>query len=524
MAKEISNFTEKIISRWFGGIVRDDKSKVIGGAFNMEELDIFANQDYFQAEQINSADSMPASTEIYAYATGDDDTVYGYGQKTTATVGTVRLVSVAAGGADNPGTFGALFTSADTTNLATPISDLKFLRTTEASNPASLYYIQGASTAWYLTRYNIGAAAEQYWTGSAWAAGTGTTALTGLDGSFDRPTMKVIFGELYICNGQYIAKVDKDGTVTEKKFTLPKEWEAVDIIGVADIFLILCRNKNRLANYSKAFWWDGVSASQFNDSFALPAGVPLWIVNHQERIKMACASNGVLRLFQLSGAFPGAVPIELPGIALPNTQSDASTQPISSPKMVGTKDKILYFGLYKTDKTGIYALGQLDGDKPNALILSKRFSTGDYSTHKPIALMIQGSNYYSAYYDGSANVNARCESNNSPTRSSNAVYESIFDDDGDPRIDKTLLEAGILSRPLAASTSVKLSVAVNYGSYTDYTRPDATNFTGTNAVAGFYKLGVKGKVLQYKISLTSSGTSSPKISGLYVKLQRSILY
>src|SRR3990167_9015296 len=111
MAKEISNFTEKIISRWFGGIVRDDKSKVIGGAFNMEELYIFANQDYFQAEQINSADSMPASTEIYAYATGDDDTVYGYGQKTTATVGTVRLVSVATGGADNPGTFGALFRS-----------------------------------------------------------------------------------------------------------------------------------------------------------------------------------------------------------------------------------------------------------------------------------------------------------------------------------------------------------------------------------------------------------------------------
>src|SRR3990167_3796970 len=524
MAKEVSNITEKIITKFYAGIVRDDKSKIIGGAFNIEELDIFANQDYFQAEQINSADSMPSATEIYAYATGDDDTVYGYGQKTTATVGTVRFVSVAAGGADNPGTFGALFTSADTTNLATPISDLKFLRTTEASNPASLYYIQGASTAWYLTRYNIGAAAEQYWTGSAWAAGTGTTALTGLDGSFDRPTMKVIFGELYICNGQYIAKVDKDGTVTEKKFTLPKEWEAVDIIGVADIFLILCRNKNRLANYSKAFWWDGVSASQFNDSFALPAGVPLWIVNHQERIKIAVASNAVLRLFQLSGAFPGAVPIELPGIALPNVQVDASTQPISSPKMVGEKDKILYFGLYKTDKTGIYALGQLDADKPNALILSKRFSTGDYSTHKPTALLIQGPNYYSAYYDGSANVNARCESNNSPTRSSNAVYESIFDDDGDPRVDKTLVEAGIMSKPLAASTSVALSVAKDYGSYTDYTRSDTSNYDTDDAVAGFYALGITGKVLQYKLTLTSSTTNSPKITGIYLLLQHSLNY
>ena len=139
--------------------------------------------------------------------------------------------------------------------------------------------------------------------------------------------------------------------------------------------------------------------------------------------------------------------------------------------------------------------------------------------------MIQGSNYYSAYYDGTNNVNARCESNNSPTRSSNAVYESIFDDDGDPRVDKTLLEAGILSKPLAASTSVKLSVAKNYGAYTDYTRPDATNFTGTDAVAGFYKLGTpKGKVLQYKLSLTSSTTNSPKIVGLYLKLQKSITY
>ena len=143
--------------------------------------------------------------------------------------------------------------------------------------------------------------------------------------------------------------------------------------------------------------------------------------------------------------------------------------------------------------------------------------------HKPTSLLVHGPNYYASFDDSGSADHCRCESNNSPTRSSNAVYESIFDDDGDPRIDKTLLEAGILSRPLAASTSVKLSVAVNYGSYTDYTRPDATNFTGTNAVAGFYKLGVKGKV-QYKISLTSSGTSSPKISGLYVKLQRSILY
>ncbi len=521
------NISEKIINKWYGGIVRDDKSRIIGGANNMEELDIFANQDYFQAEQIVSADAMPGEHEVYAYAAGDDDTMYGYGKKTVTTIGTVRLVSVAIGGATDPGAFATLFTSADITNLATLVSDLKFLRTTEASNATSLYYIQGASTAWYLTRYNIGLNKEQDWSGSAWTnnhTADSHSALSGLSGSFMRPTMKVIFGELYICNGQYIAQVDKDGTFTEKKFTLPKEWEAVDIIGVADIFLILCRNKNKLANFSKAFWWDGASASQFNDSFALPAGVPLWIVNHQERIKMACASNGVLRFFQLSGAFPGAVPIELPGVVLSNIAADATTQPISSPKMVATKDKILYFGLYKTDKTGIYALGQLDADKPNALILSKRFSTGDYATHKPTALHIQGPNYYAAYYDGSNQVNARCESNNSPTRSSNAIYESIFDDDGDARIDKILQEVAILSRPLPASTSVALAVGSNYGSYTTYTRPNGTNFTGTDAMTGLYLPGTIGKVLQYRLTLTSSTVYSPKITGIYLKLEKSKNY
>lgn len=526
MPKETSTITEKIINLFYSGIQRDEKSKTIGGAFNVEELDIFANKDYIQAEQIMSSDSMPASTEIYAYAPGDNDVMYGYGQRTDPTAGTVRIVSVASGGADNPSTFGTLFTSADTTNLATLVSDLKFLRTTEGSNPTSLYYIQGASTTWYLVRYNIGAAAEQIWNGTAWAAGSSNanSDLTGLDGSFMRPTMKVIFGELYICHGQYIAKVGSDGTFTEKKFTLPKEWEAVDIIGVADIFLILCRNKNRLANYCRAFWWDGVSASQFNDSFSLPVGIPLWIVNHQERIKMAAASNLVVRFFQLSGAFPGAVPIELPGTVLGSVAAETTTQPISMAKMVSEKDKILYFGLYKTDKTGIYALGQLDADKPNALILSKRFDTSDYSLHKPTALHIQGPNYYASFDDNGTRDHSRCESNNSPARSSNAVYESIFDDDGDARVDKTLVEAGILSKPLAASVSVKLSVAKNYGSYTDYTRPDATNYTGTDAMAGFYKLGVKAKVLQYKLSFTSSGTVTAKVTGLYLKLNRSILY
>ncbi|OGZ57538.1 MAG: hypothetical protein A2728_00385 [Candidatus Spechtbacteria bacterium RIFCSPHIGHO2_01_FULL_38_11] len=509
----------KPILEFFGGITRDDKSIIPGTASNIEELDIFSNKDFIQAEQIMSAESISANSEIYAYDSGDDDTVYAYGRKTDTTAGTVRLFSVATGGASNPGNFSTLFTSADTTNLATRIGDLKFFRSTEASNATSLYYIGGTSATWYFRRYNIGAAAEQIWNGSAWAAGSSDASsdLTGLVGSFDRPTMKVIFGELFICHGRYIAKVAGDGTFTEKAFTLPSEWEAIDIIPVSDVAIILARNKNKNANYSKGFWWDLTSTSQFDDSFNLPIGGPQWIFNHKETIKIMCAINGIARFFQMSGAFPGAVPIELPGMTLSNIGTEASTSLISAPKMIGTKDKILYFGVYKTDKTGIYAIGQLDSNTPVALILSKRFHTTDYSAHTPTALFIHGPNYYGAFSDNGTETAMRCESLNSPTRSSNAVYESIWQDIGKPFNKKQLTRAYITSYPLSASTSLALSIAVDYSSsYTALKRADDTIFNTANGLLGLFRPAAFNNkyVYKVKVAFTSSTTNSPKLTGI----------
>ena len=514
------------VDKFFGGIVRDDKSRVQGAASNVEEFNIFENENYIIPEQVMSADAMPADTEIYAYTAGDDDVVYGYGKKTTATVGTVRLVSVASGGASNPGTFGALFTSADTTNLASLVSDFKFFRSTEASNATSLYYIQGASTTWYLVRYNIGAAAEQIWNGSAWAAGSSNASsdLTGLNGTNMRPTMKVIFGDLYICHGQFVAKVAADGTFTEKAFTLPKEWEAVDIIAVSDIAIILARNKNVLINESRGFWWDLVSSNQFDDQFVVPMGGPCWIYDHRETIKILTAINGQARLWQLSGAFPGAVPIELPNISISNVQADASTQPISSPKMVSQKDKILYFGLYKTDKTGIYGLGQLDSNKPNALVLSKRFipsGTSDYANHKPVALLIQGPNFYASYYATTTSNNSRCESNNSPNRSSDAVYESVWIDNQQPYKNKELNEVLVATYPLVASTSVAGSAAVDYSSsYTSITRADATSHNTANELTAKFNSRAfsNKKAFKIKLAATSATTSGPKIQNFALRI------
>lgn len=511
------------IEKW-GGIVRDDKSKIAGGAFNVEELDVYENADFVRPTQIMSADSMPAGTEIYSYTADNSDNVWGYGQETAG--GKVRLVKVTTGGADNPGAFTTVKTSADATNLFNIASPIQYFRQDETGTNF-IYYTTQASGTIRLARYDITNDTEDTYNGSAWVTkGTpdSNSQLTGLDGSYDRITMKVIFGELFITNGQYIAKVDKDGVFTEKAFTLPNGWEAVDIIEVSDVCIILARNINRLANEAKGFWWDLTSQLQVDDSFDLPMGGPQWIVNHKETIKILCAQNGQGRMYQLSGAFPGAIPVEIPGIKIDNVGSDGTTTPISSPKMVAKYNNILYFALKKTDKTGIYAIGQLDSDKPTAMVLAKRFATTDYSLHTPYSLLIQGPNFYAAYMDNATATSVRCETKNSPARSSQAVYESIILDGDDPTVNKTIERAYLTSYPLPASCSLDLYIDPDYsGTYTQVKRPDNTIFNSTNGLLGFFKPSAfkDKKVFRLKVLFTSNGTDAPKLTGIGLKYNTS---
>jgi hypothetical protein len=490
-------------------MVRDDKSTVRGSASNIEEIDIFGNADFMQAEQIFTADALPASSEAYAYTADNDDSVWLYGKETAASK--IRLFKVTTGGADNPGAVATVFTGADATDLAYAVSPLQYFRQ-DNDNQDFLYYLSLATATVKLRVYDITAGTESENDSAATAM-----TLTGLDGSFDACFMKVLFGELFVGNGQYIAKVDKDGIFTEKAFTLPNGWEAVDIISVSDVALILARNINLKINTSMGFWWDLTSTAQVDDSFPIPWGGPQWVVNFREKVIMFLAHSGKGRFFVLSGAFPGAVPVGFESVQISNVGTATALQPISSPKMVVERENVLYFGLFKTDKTGVYALGQLDENKPFALTLSKRFHTTDYSAHKPTALFINGPNFYAAFVDNTTASTARCESNNSPTRSSNAVYETIQFDNGDPTANKSVLSAFVTVYPLAASTAVALSIDPDYsGSYTAITRADGTALNDTNDVLGdFTPTGLTDiKVWKVKLALTSSTTDSPKITSI----------
>ena len=128
--------------------------------------------------------------------------------------------------------------------------------------------------------------------------------------------MKIVFGQLLITNGKFITKVDKDGVVTLAALTLPREWTSVDIVSVSDVCIVLGRYTDRTVNYARGFWWDTTNPTTIDDSFNLPSGGPQWILNHKETIKICTAINGTAKFYQLSGAFPGSVPVELPGISM----------------------------------------------------------------------------------------------------------------------------------------------------------------------------------------------------------------
>ncbi len=498
----------KIIKAFYAGIIRDEKSKITGAASNIEEVDIFSNADYIQAEQIFSADALPATTEAYAYTSDSAGTAFAYGSETAASK--VRILSVSTGGADNPGAWSTLSTSADTTNLAYAVSPIQYFKTTEAA-PNWLYYCtKTAGNVVKLFRQKTDGTGE---------AEVGT--LSGLTGSYDRISMKVIAGTLHITNGAKIATVDQDAVYTDNAFNLPLDYTAVDIVPVGTVSIILARHIDRTSNHCKVFWWDLVPVSEseydgYDDSFEISTGGPQWATNYREKVIIFCSINGKGQFFVLNGAYQGSVPQALPGILLTSVASDTATQPISAPKMVAVKEKILYFGLNKTDKSGVYALGQLDDDKPLALILSKKFSTTTITNHKPTALFILGPNFYGAYVDNTTASTARCESNNTPNRSASAIYESVVIDDDSPQSNKDLSDVVVTTQPLPASTDVNVSVANDYGSYTEVFRPDGTSLNTTSAIQGDFKpKASKGKKsFKVKLELVSSTSSSPKVTSI----------
>lgn len=515
----ITEAQEKIslIDAFYGGIRNNLRSKIGGAALNVEELDIFSNRDFIQPEQIMSADTVPASTEVYAYCARINDTVYGYGKNTSN--GKIRIVEKTNAGATAPDAWATTLSSTEATNLPDSRSPIEFHQTTEsAATVNSIYYLTRATDTWKLYRYKNFSSEE--------IAGT----LTGMANSFARPWMKRVFGELFVGHGQFICKVDKSGTFTEKAWTAPNGWDTIDMIQFSDVALVVCRPTNRLANYSAVFMWNLSSTTQFEDSGIIPMGGAQWIASCRDVVIVMTSINGSAKWWQLSATDPLRFQ-QIPELELSNMGVETSAQAISQPKSVSTKDGVLYFGVFKTDKSGIYAIGRIDDTKPFSMSLSKRFipsTTSAYSGHKPTGLLVHGPNFYAAYDDASTASVSKCETNNSPSRSSDALYESIWIDRDAPFNDKDFSRGYLHTQPLGSGASIATSIATDYAaSYTSLTREDGSSYNTVGAI--FATLGSRSftniKAARVKLAFISSGSTAAKLIAIGMRFNlREIIY
>ena len=536
--KDTAEEVLKLFTEFFGGIQRDDKSTVRGGMSDVEELDILENANWVQPTQVLSADTLPANTNFFSYC---EDPLLGMGY---------------AIGADNNGNgFAHVFSNSNIgTQSATGWSDAGGASATLVSNaiaPSIVHYEieNGASTVTpTLALYFItGTNTVTKWTASGGVAST-TWVLSSLTSSMSHISFREINGLTYICAGNYVSTIDPGSQSTgpnfnEKALALPSGYVSIDICQAGEYFFVLAAGADLIANKSVIFIWDGVS-QQYTDQIPVPMGGPQWIYNFKNTVTLLCSANGKAKPFYLNAPSTGAICKAYSNISLKNVQLENQSislgnsshtytcnVPISPSKGVFVKDDILYFTLWKTDKSAIYALGQLNSESPFALWLAKRFDTSDYSQIIPYAATAFGPKIFAAYQFGyvTSGSNVTRQSICDPAtanRSSQAILQSVWDDDGQPMNPKDLIRAYVESYPIQPSCSLDLYVASDYSTtFTQMKQAGGMIMNILNAIFGIFRPSnvLNKKLFQWKVLFTSKQLTTTTLGAAITSAGQTII-
>jgi hypothetical protein len=542
MAKEKSSILttgEEILTlqaEFYGGIQRDDLSNVGGGASNVEELDILENANFVRPTKVLSPDTLPTNTSFHSYCEdplNGDGYAVGSDNNSSTNVQVFQNRRIAS---TNPGGWSSVGSSAGLVSVPISASTCHYEVESGATSiipTLAIYFVANGN--------QIGK-----WTSAGNAVTTPWVLSTFVNSTMSHISFREIAGISYICAGNNVSTIDPGSPSTganfnEVAFPLPFGYIAVDICQAGEYFFVLASSSNLLANRSVIFIWDGVS-STYTDQIPVSMGGPQWLYNFKQTITICCASNGIMQLFYLSAPTVGAIVHKYPNIRLTNVQPDDQVQygmggtgphgngfiaPVSPSKSVFVKDDILYFALWKFDKTALYALGQLDIKFPFALWLAKRFSTADYSQMIPYAAYCFGSKIFASFQTGywtQANnaTNASFCDPATASHSSQAVFQSVWIDDDLPMNPKVLQKLYATAYPMPAGCSIALSFASDYGTtFATVYQNSSVVMNILNAIFAIFSAlgGTNKKLFQWQVLFTSrqaiSTTLTSAISTYY---------
>jgi len=515
------------INKWNGGITINDRDLREGVCLNAEEVDIFSNPGFIQPETIlaaNSTDNGNVASgtprRIWAYTADNAGRLWALSDDAAATPKAKIWKIASAGSNTSAGNYVATLTSAQDARGSNYVSNMSWHGTGDPIDKAYLYFIVGTNSLYRTEDIMVDDTPD-----SEDSVGT----LSNITATSKYIPMIRVAGELFIGNGQFVNKVDGTGVYVTSAFTLPNGWSCVDFAPLGDELLILAESVSTTENTSKVFFWDMTATTGIDNEVTIPMGGPQSIVNHGETIRIFCAKNGNLRIYELNGLMP----LKTHEIDCYNEASMNNDSYIIYPNSVFVKDNILYFGLSRSaasDDSGLYALGRTIEGGPLALVLAKRFSSTASAagkSHHPFAAKSAGPNIFVSYCArGASDVNTivRVEEMNSPTRSSTAVYESIYIDGGRPETVKDWIGFRVVTKPIPTGCTITVDArtdnATSYDSNSSFALTSSNDQThegtagstdGANTFWSRSWTSVVGRAIQVRISFTSSSTSKASI-------------
>lgn len=312
-------------------------------------------------------------------------------------------------------------------------------------------------------------------------------------------------GNLYIANGRYLAEWD-DSIFTYNKLTLPIGWK-IRAMAVLGEYLVMGGWKGtNVYDYEKGFLWFWNGSDEFVTSFQ---EVGEGAVN-----AMAVMDNV---LYFIAGAFGTLFAYN----GLTTKIRKVSNLLVGSsyidvfPGAMSVHNGELMIGLAgKTDSAaitqGVYSYGKATKNYPNAVNIPHIISTGTKAgtTLKIGALQPVGPNeFYIGWEDGVSSNGIDIVSGTTPYASS--TYQSLWFVDNMPHVEKEFERFRFTFKPLASGESITFYYRLDRAS--GWTTLGTASTVGSTQKTFAMSPMIKGKELQIRVDLETSGSTAPKL-------------
>lgn len=308
-------------------------------------------------------------------------------------------------------------------------------------------------------------------------------------------TMVEALGELMIANNDKVAMVGYDDSYTKEALLLTPSQEVTALLERDNLLLVgTKRTDQKEAGY--LFTWETTALSWLQKRKIPTKGINAMI--DTEMTLMQGGDNGDIYFSDLANV-------------MPITQFPSGGQ--VNPDGVDSYKGMALFGVFggDSDKTGIYTFGRKAKNAKIALNLDYPITADEIGSVK----VINGEIYVS-YKSGSSYYLKKVVSTSRLT----GVYESLeLEAPSLPPTSATLWKhVRVYMDKLPSGCSVSCEYQLDRsGTWVDAElMGDVATFSTANGTDAIFNVGANAKIFQFKLTLTPSGTDSPKINKVEV--------